>query len=193
MKNKLSGPLPLLLVLGVFVLSACSAIQAGASSSQDELPQTYEIPGFGYSIDLPEGWTVNTREAYTVISELEEDNARLFENAGPFEGYVIGFEHRSLEFLISLGLAQDATLEQLFAFNSSFFNWQDSEQSEITVFGEPALSVSVDDVDQPGVAILGFSGDKVYLLVLTAPSGEALESFQPTLEAMLASAKPVEQ
>jgi hypothetical protein len=189
MQKKLFGPLPLLLVLGVFVLSACSTFQGESSSSQVDLSQTYEIPGFSYSIGYPEGWTVKTRDSYTVITELEKDNPRMFAGADSFEGYAIGFEHRPLEFLINLGLADDADLEQLLAFNSTFFDWQNSDQSEISLFGEPALSVA--SSEQPGAAIMGFSGDSVYLLTFSAPSDEAWEAFQPTLEAMLDSAQEV--
>jgi hypothetical protein len=154
-----------------------------------ELPETYDIPGFGYSIDYPEGWTADTRDNYTVITEVEADNARTFAGSSSYEGFVIGFEHRPIDFLVSLGLEQDATLEQLLSFNSSFFNWQATEPTQISLFGEPALSIT--GSVQPGAVIMGFIGDKVYLLTFTAPSDEAWAAFQPTYESMLASVEKV--
>lgn len=187
MKFKLTGPVITLLVLGLFFMSACSSLQGPSLSPRVELPETYDIPGFGYSIDYPEGWTADTRDNYTVISEVEADNARTFAGSSSYEGFVIGFEHRPIDFLVSLGLERDATLEQLLSFNSSFFNWQASEPTEISLFGEPALSIT--GSVQPGAVIMGFRGDKVYLLTFTAPSDDDWEAFQLTYESMLASVK----
>lgn len=102
MKIKTMEALPMLLLASVFVLSACNAFPAGISEPQIELPQVYEFPGFGYSIDYPAGWTASTRQAYTIINELEEEHQRAFSEGVTLEGNSIGFEHRSLDFLNNL-------------------------------------------------------------------------------------------
>ena len=192
MRDKFFGPLPFLLLAGVFILSACSAIQVDEASSQGDLTQSYEIPGFGYRIDYPEGWTADTRETYTIISELEADNQRALTGSGSVEGLTIGFEHRPLSFLYGLGLEQDATLEGLFSFNAAFFGWQESQVSETTLFGEPALRVNAAGVDRPGIAVMGLVNESAYLLTLAAPTNESLDEFLPAFEDILGSVKAVE-
>lgn len=123
------------------------------------MPETYEIPGFGYSIDYPEGWTARTQGCYTAFTELEIDNPRAFSGSSSYEGFAVGFEHRTRDFLENLGLEEEATLAQLLAFNSSFFDWDTRDLEEITLFSEPAIRIAVNG--ESGAAIMDFSGDDV--------------------------------
>ena len=112
-----------LLLLSAIILSACGSIQ-GDSASEIDLPQTYEFPETGLSIGYLEGWTASTRDTFTIINELETEHQRAYVSNEGLEGKVIGFEYRPLSFLHSIGLQEDATLEEFLEFNRNFFGWR---------------------------------------------------------------------
>ena len=149
-------PTLVLLTIG-FLITACNAgtqedtlAQAPESAEETEslandeipLPETYIFPGFGFSINHPAGWSAETRDTFTVITELESDLSTAFQDNGPpAEGAGISLDQRTLAYMRGIGLAEEATLENLFVLNKKFFEWQESiEPEETEAFGAPALA-----------------------------------------------------
>ena len=194
----------------IFLVTACDAsaqedTDAGAPESAQQaeslasdeilLSETYVFPGFGFSIDYPSGWSAETRDTYTVISELESDLSNAFQDdSPPVEGVGLSLEQQTLAFMRSIGLAEEATLEDLFDLNKDFFEWQDSvEPVETEAFDAPALSVRTSNDEVWGYRLMGYTGDRAFLLQFSAPSEEILDDLMPTWEQMLASIQPVEE
>ena len=160
------------------------------------LTETHVFTGFGFSIDYPSGWLAGTAGSITAISELEEDHTRaLAEGASPVKGYRVLQDHRGMEYMRSLGLPEEPSLADLLAVNVEFFGWpQPIEASETVVFGVSSLNVRSHNRFGNWVDfLLGFLDDEAFLLVIDAPSEEALDEIMPTWTRMLESIKPVEE
>ncbi len=154
-----------------------------------EVTETYAIPGFGFSIDYPTGWAVDTRDPVTIIASSEEALQAGFSNSNPVPETVnITLDHRTVAFLQEIGLAaEDPTAQDLLEFNSNDFGWTDvGDPEEVEVFGTTALVVRF--VDPQGDFNVAYQGvrpdvDDVFLLNVAAPT----DAFLPTWEAMLES------
>ena len=202
MKRINSKTYAIALILGIFILAACNSGAEepdsdtdSAASSEVSLSETYVFPGFGYSIDYPTGWTAETRDTFTVISELETDLRNAFQDdSPPAEGLGVSLEQRTMDFMHGIGLAEDASLEDLFEFNKDFFEWQEPiELIEAEVFDTAALGARTSGEDDWSYILMGFTDDRAFLLQFTAPSEEALDDMMPTWEEMLASTQPAEE
>ncbi len=192
----------LALFVSVFLLAACNA---GAEEAPVETPtpaadeillsETYVFPEFGFSIDYPAGWSAETRDAFTVISELESDLQNAFqEGSTPSEGFGLSLEQRPLSFMQGIGLAVGASLEDLFDFNKGFFEWQEPiELIETEAFNAPALSVIATTGDDWSYTLMGYADDRAFLLQFSVPDEQSLNNMMPTWEAMLASIHAVEE
>ena len=192
----------LALFVSIFLLAACNAGAQEAAADTDSaaaeeilLSETYVFPGFGFSIDYPAGWSAETRDSFTVISELESDLQDAFqEDSPPPEGFGLSFEQRPLSFMQGIGLAVGASLEDLFDFNKGFFEWQEPiELIETEAFNAPALSVIATTGDDWIYTFMGYTDDRAYILTFSAPSEQALDDMMPTWEAILASIQFMEE
>ena len=156
-----------------------------------DVTETYSIPDFGYSIDYPSGWFAETRDPFTLIVPTEEALAAGFSDAeGPTEGLGVSLDHRTVAFLQHIGLASDdPTAEDLVEFNTTNFEWMDiRDLAEVEVFGGPAIRVRVTPSEgRESIQYQGVRADEVFLLGFGAPTGEILDEFLPTWDAMFES------
>ena len=104
----------------------------------------------------------------------------------------VSLDHRTVAFLNGVGLASDdPTAQDLVEFNTTNFNWVDvRDLAEVEVFGGPAIRVRVTQPDG-GESVL-YQGvrsdtDEAFLLSFGAPTGEILDDFLPTWDAMFES------
>ncbi len=159
-----------------------------------ELTETHVFPNFGYSIDYPAGWVTGTKNNLTIISELEEDQERIFSDDSSPEGYYVTLDHLDIERLYDLYLSQNPTLRDLLRFNILFLGMpQPRETRQISLFGVPTLRVKAAEEDQWGVAYFGVKDERFFLFVITAVSEEALDEFMPTWNQMVESIKLVDR
>ena len=152
-----------------------------------DVTETYSIPGFGYSIDYPSGWFAETRGTSTQFGQIEED---LFSDSR--EGLGVSLDHRTVAFLQGIGLASDdPTAQDLVEFNSANFDWTDTrDPAEVEVFDRPAIRVRVTHADgSESVQYQGVRSDtgEAFLFGFGAPTGEILDEFLPTWDAMFES------
>ncbi len=158
-----------------------------------DITETYTIPGFGFSIDYPAGWLVETREPVTVITQTEEQlEAAFSDTRTPRIGPDVRLDHRTVAFLQDIGLTTDnPTAEDLLEFNTSNFDWTDvRDLGEVEVFGATAVVVRVTNPDgEFFVAYQGVRPDtgEVFLIGVGAPTEESLDAFLPVWEAMFES------
>jgi hypothetical protein len=195
------------LFVSVFFLASCNSgnqevtptveqevasVADSQSNSGLKLSETYTFPSFGFSIDYPAGWSVETRDTVTIISELESDLQNAFqEDPPPIEGFSLSLDQRSLSFMRGLGLPEEATLEDLLDLNQGFFDWQEPlDIVETEAFGAPALSIMTSDGEVSRNTLMGYAGDRAFLLQFSAPSDQALTDIAPTWNQMLASIQP---
>ena len=190
------------LLVGIFVLSACNSEAQEATSDPDSaaadeliLSETYKFPGFGYSIDYPAGWTAETRDSFTVIVELESDLLNAFQEDPPAaEGLRVSLEQRTKQFMADIGLAEDASLEDLFEFNKGFFEWKEPiELIETEAFNSAVIGATTSSDDSWSYILMGYRDDRVFLINFMAQDELALEDMMPTWEEMLASTQAVEE
>ena len=178
----------MLVVVGGFalVVAACSGSDDAASTATDqvgavtttavantsttatppveavpviELTETYELPGFGYSIDYPSGWVVRTNGTQTAIAETEEQvAARLSDSTGLPGGVSVGLDHRTVAFLQGIELTTASpTPEDLLEFNISEFSWTKvRDQTEVELFGVPAVAAQANGPG--GFATISYQG-----------------------------------
>jgi hypothetical protein len=180
------------ILLGIFVLTACSPAAQESLTPDVELSESYVLPGFAFSINYPAGWQADTRGTFTVITELEEDHQNAFDNDYAPKGYEVALDHVALSFLRDRGLPSDPSLEDLFNFNMEFFGVQEpTEVSQIVVFGVPAMSAKFQIDERWGLVSTGFLEQRVFVLVISAPSEDALAEFAPTWARILENIKPV--
>ncbi|MFQ5795499.1 MAG: hypothetical protein ACE5JP_10680 [Candidatus Bipolaricaulia bacterium] len=160
-----------------------------------ELTETYIIPGFGFSIDLPADWTVLTdgpvlQARGVVLSDSEDGTA-----------YLVGIaiDHRSRQWLKeNRGLPLDATLEDLVEFNKRVTSLGELELFEVTeveIFGVPALRTKsqVKDAGGPGIMYQGFKDDEAFLIAFGTGSEEEYGDFLPIWNKILESIRPVDE
>jgi hypothetical protein len=171
--------------------------EASAVPSEPPLPaevtETYTIPGFGYSIDYPIGWSVETRGSVTIIAQTEEQLQAGFSDADVAPVAVsVSLDHRTVAFLRGIGLtSDDPTAQDLLEFNTSNFGWTDiRDLGEEEVFGTIAAVARV--TNPAGYLSISYQGvrpdaGEVLLLSLVAPTEESLDSFLPAWEAMFES------
>ena len=158
-----------------------------------DVTETYTIPGFGFSIDYPAGWVVETQEPVTFITQTEEQlEAAFSDTSTPSTGLGVNLEHRTVAFLQDIGLTTDnPTAEDLLEFNTSEFDWTDvRDLGEVEVFGATALVVRVTNPEGDfSVVYQGVRPDtgEVFLLAFGAPTEESLDAFLPVWEAMFES------
>lgn len=164
-----------------------------AAATVADITETYTIPGFGFSIDYPAGWLVETREPVTVITQTEEQlEAAFSDTRTPRIGPDVRLDHRTVAFLQDIGLTTDnPTAEDVLEFNTSEFDWTDvRDLGEVEVFGATAVVVRVTNPDgEFFVAYQGVRPDtgEVFLIGVGAPTEESLDSFLPVWEAMFES------
>jgi len=158
-----------------------------------DVTDTYAIPGFGFSIDYPAGWLVETREPVTVISQTEEQlEAAFSDTRTPRMGLGVNLDHRTVAFLQDIGLTTDnPTAEDVLEFNTSNFDWTDvRDLGEVEVFGATAVVVRVTNPEGDfSVVYQGIRPDtgEVFLLAFGAPTEESLDAFLPAWETMFES------
>jgi len=158
-----------------------------------DVTETYTIPGFGFSIDYPTGWLVETREPVTVITQTEEQlEAGFSDTSAPDIGLVVNLDHRTVAFLQDIGLTTDnPTAEDMLEFNTSNFDWTDvRDLGEVEVFGATAEAVRVANPEGDfSVVYQGVHPDtgEAFLLAFGAPTEESLDAFLPVWEAMFES------
>jgi hypothetical protein len=158
-----------------------------------DVTETYTIPDFGFSIDYPVGWLVETREPVTVITQTEEQlEAAFSDTRTPSTGLGVNLDHRTVAFLQDIGLTADnPTAEDVLEFNTSNFDWTDVQDlGEVEVFGATALVVRVTNPEGDfSVVYQGVRPDtgEVFLLAFGAPTEESLDAFLPVWEAMFES------
>jgi hypothetical protein len=158
-----------------------------------DVTETYTIPGFGFSIDYPAGWLVETQEPVTVIIQTEEQlEAAFSDTRTPRIGPDVRIDHRTVAFLQDIGLTTDnPTAEDLLEFNTSNFTWTDvRDLGEVEVFGATAVVVRV--TDQDGEFFVVYQGvrpdtGEIFLIGVGAPTEESLDAFLPVWEAMFES------
>jgi len=158
-----------------------------------DVTETYTIPGFGFSIDYPAGWLVETQEPVTVITQTEEQlEAEFSDTRTPRIGPDVRIDHRTVAFLQDIGLTTDnPTAEDLLEFNTSEFDWTDvRDLGEVEVFGATAVVVRV--TDQDGEFFVVYQGvrpdtGEIFLIGVGAPTEESLDAFLPVWEAMFES------
>ena len=166
-----------------------------------DVTETHEIPGFGYSIDYPAGWSAETRGTLTLIASTEERLAAGFANSEPDEpidGLGISLIYLPVaELQTSLGLTtDDPTAEDMLEFNKTLetngvVDWTDvRDQTEVEVFGVPAIRVRV--TAAVGGEFIAYQGIRAetgepFLFSFGAPTGEILDEFLPTWDAMFES------
>ncbi len=158
-----------------------------------DITETYTIPGFGFSIDYPAGWLVETQEPVTVITQTEEQlEAAFSDTRTPRIGPDVRIDHRTVAFLQDIGLTTDnPTAEDLLEFNTSNFTWTDvRDLGEVEVFGTTALVVRVANPD--GDFSINYQGvrpdtGEAFLFGFGAPTEESLDAFLPPWEAMFES------
>jgi hypothetical protein len=158
-----------------------------------DVTETYTIPGFGFSIDYPAGWLVETQEPVTVITQTEEQlEAEFSDTRTPRIGPDVRIDHRTVAFLQDIGLTTDnPTAEDLLEFNTSNFDWTDvRDLGEVEVFGATAVVVRV--TDQDGEFFVVYQGvrpdtGEIFLIGVGAPTEESLDAFLPVWEAMFES------
>jgi hypothetical protein len=155
--------------------------------------ETYSIPGFGYSIDYPSGWFVETRGSVTIIAQTEEElEARFSDSNPPPEALGVGLDHRTVTFLQGIGLtSDDPTAEDLVEFNTNNFDWTDvRDLAEVEVFGATAIRVRVtnpeggDSIQYQGVRP---DNGEIFLFGIEAATDESLDAFLPAWDAMFES------
>lgn len=179
--------------VAVFLLASCapSPTQPDPQNSRDsqrfKLSETYEFPDFGYSIDYPAGWFVDTEPPVTVISELHEDHQRALRGAVfSVSGYQVTLDHRDISFMRSIGLPNNPTLDDLLNLNADFFAWQEPiSPQNIMVFESEAYSVETEDGRNWGVSVMGFREGEAFLLSFLAPTENARDAFLPRWAQML--------
>lgn len=111
---------------------------------------------------------------------------------GPTEGLGVSLDHRTVVFLQGIGLASDdPTAEDLVEFNTTNFGWIDvRDLAEVEVFDSPAIRVRVTPSEgRESIQYQGVRADtgEVFLLGFGAPTGEILDEFLPTWDAMFES------
>jgi hypothetical protein len=158
-----------------------------------DVTETYTIPGFGYSIDYPGGWLVETRGSVTIIAPTEEQLQAGFSDADVAPVAVsVSLDHRTVAFLRGIGLtSDDPTAQDLLEFNTSNFGWTDiRDLGDEEVFGTIAAVARVTNPEGGfSISYQGVRPDtgEIILLGLVAPTEESLDAFLPTWEAMFES------
>ena len=175
---------------------AAGTDRSGTEAAPD-LPQSNKLEGFGYSINYPAGWSTATAGTVTAIAEQQADlDIALSPDSSRYSGATILFDHRSLSFMVDIGLGTNPTNEALLDLNIRIFGWTDiTDRSEIELAGVTALSVrATSEFGQPIMAIQAVRPDDadIFLLLITVPSEEALLEVVPVWEAMLASIRQTE-
>jgi hypothetical protein len=181
--------------MGESVTTSSTAAPGTTSAAPIEVPlpadvtETYSIPDFGYSIDYPAGWFVETRDTTTEIGQIEED---LFSDSNEGDGVGVSLDHRTVAFLQGIGLASDdPTAQDLVDFNTTEFDWTDvRDPADVEVFGSPAIRVRVTKPDGgEAVQYQGIRSDtgEGFLFGFGAPTGEILDEFLPTWNVMFES------
>jgi hypothetical protein len=189
----------LALLAAVLVLAACNAgteeTTPAAAEETLALSATYTFPGFGFRIDHPADWFVETRDTVTAMAESEDDVAERFRDTPPSpEGLGLNFDHRDQAFMSSIGLAEDPSLADLLELNKEVLEWpEDVEAEETELFGFPALKVKVSQGDGYFYRFMGFASDRAFLLSLIAPTEQELDDQTATWNQMLDSIQPVEE
>lgn len=180
--------LPLVLAAVALVLASCGALSqatpvppTGTPLAGLPLTQTHVFPGFGFSIDYPEGWLIATQAPVSLFAGTEADLAKLQRGASP-EGVVLSHDHRGLSFMQGLGLSEDPTPEDLYPLNAGFFGWGEPvAQSKVTVFGTPALRVRMSDGGRWEETMLAYAGAQGLLLSARRPARRRWMTFCPLL------------
>jgi hypothetical protein len=159
-----------------------------------QLGETLEFPGFAYRIDHPAGWTLYTCPPAFALAADSTDAALFCASDAPPNDLVMGFDHRDLNFMRTIGLPAEATLDDLVALNQREFDQEILDEADTTIFGVPARRTRfADDEGAVGIVYAGFLDDEAFLLGFTAPSTERLEEHMATIEAMVASLQATEE
>ena len=91
-----------------------------------------------------------------------------------------------MNFMRGIGLAEEASSQELFVLNQSFFEWSTADEpTETKIFGAPALAIKTKEGDAWTNNLMGFINDRAFLLFYSVPSEEALQNFVPTWKRML--------
>jgi hypothetical protein len=173
------------------LLTACTPQATVRDLQALKVTEAYAIPGFGFGIDHPEGWQVET-DAETSVTRINQYRRH------PDRGVRILLDYEPLETLQADGLQENPALEQLAEFNATYFDIPEevvaaAVVSEATIFGVPSLRVRFTQADGQSVdALQGLIGESVFLLWAATPTEAHMEAFAPTWEAMLASIRHID-
>ena len=158
-----------------------------------DVTETYTFPDTGYSIDYPAGWFVRTNAPVTFIAQTEEQlESRFVDPMPPNTALSIGFDHRTVLFLQSIGLtSDDPTAQDLLEFNIANFNWTVlRDVGEVEVLGTTAAVVRVKDPDgDVSIQYQGIHPDsgEVFLFGIGGPTEAEVDAFLPTWETIIES------
>ena len=172
-----------------------AATEVPLSAGDFDLTETQVLEGFGFSIDYPAGWSAETIDDVTRITEVPMDPNQP-PPLGPFggpPGYEVTFQYAPQGFLQAAGLPEEPSLQNLLALVARDFGWQIIEESEVSLFGQPALSATIRSPVFSAIAVIGFRNEGAYVLQLIAPDEGARDEFLPVWSKMLESIEPVEE
>jgi hypothetical protein len=182
-----------------FLLSIIFGILlAGCSNTATEVTvnQTYEIPDFGFSIEYPEGWFIDTDQTITWIREDEADFDLRYIQERKLDGIGITLDHRTLEWLTQVyGLEEYPTLNDLFQLNIEEISHMVSpEIIEVNIFGVNALnSEFYGEQDQYYSTYAGYLDDEAFLFSYSAPNQQEFDDFKSSWQLILASITKITQ
>jgi pimeloyl-ACP methyl ester carboxylesterase len=181
-------------IMLVVLLLLCAPFPGVAQSDQPALTQTLEIssPDFGFHLPYPSGWETGAAQHVTVVYEQPADREAALAGTGALEGYSIRFEYFTPREAQELGLPEnDAALEDWLEINRQRRGYREPiDVSEATFLSWPVLRVR--SIDRAGNAIdtvQGFIGDLSFVLALSAPTANALDTFLPTWDSILAGSR----
>jgi hypothetical protein len=146
-----------------------------------------------FTINYPADWTPDPKQP-VIVYELADDIGQ--KNFNDVKGSVFTFSDAALS---DLQLKDDATLDDVIEKAKLAFDLDDTvTREEFVLLGQPAITISGQpSADSPGasrgvVMTIGLVDGRAILLILAAPSKDAIDSFMPTWIQMLRSVKSTE-
>jgi hypothetical protein len=157
-----------------------------------ELTETLRVRGTGwttYLINYPTGWQTDNAALYTRFGERGVDMAHAADDRFAVEGYMIVMERFRPREMQDLGVVVNAPITDVIAYIGETREFATNvELQETSFLAAPALSLRTTDARGNHLYITaGYHGIVFEMVTIFAPSAEALDTFLPTWEAMLAS------
>jgi hypothetical protein len=173
-----------------FVTPATTEAAAPSGFDASSLPATFDIDGFGYQIDYPDGW--HTAMAGNQ-ARIAEDPLDLVPDE-PLHKITLHIEHAGADDLAGAGFDAATGVDGFLEFNAQFHPWPQPLQTEsITVGDAPALKLRAShpdpDLDIEFLHVLGELGGRYYMMTLAVTPADDTDAFLPVFDAMLASVR----